>query len=78
MQIEMTNHSDQVHSYDCMLFPQTSRQYQRRFITIQPRQTVRNEIYWAGGADLLGGKMLLRAAEQDGRRVVNYEIDVTR
>jgi hypothetical protein len=78
VQIEMTNSSDRVQSYDCMLFPDATRQYQRRFITIEPRQTVRNEIYWADGADLVGGKMLLRAVEQDGRRVVNYEIDVTR
>ncbi len=78
VQIEMTNRSSRQQSYDCMLFPPPDRQYQRRFIAIGPGETARSVIYWIDGDQLLGDKMLLRAVEQEGRRVVNYSIDVTR
>ncbi|TWU31570.1 hypothetical protein Poly41_61270 [Novipirellula artificiosorum] len=76
VEMEMINHSDATQSYDCMLFPQAGRQYQRRFITIEPGQTTRRDFYWPDGAQLLGGTMLLIAREQDGRRILNYEIPV--
>jgi hypothetical protein len=78
VQIEITNQSSQSQSYDCMLFPPPGRQYQRRFVTIQPGETVRRDIHWRDGDELVGKRMLLRAVEQDGRRVLNYSIDVTR
>jgi len=78
VQIELTNRATRVQSYDCMLFPPPGRQYQRRFITIEPGETVRREIYWPRGNELVGRRMLLRAVEQDGRRVLNYSIDVSR
>ena len=79
VQIEMTNRSSRKQSYDCMLFPPqgSQSQYQRRFITIQPGEMIRKEIIWQQGESLVGGKMLLRAVEQDGRRVVNHAFDVT-
>lgn len=78
VQIEITNRSDRSLSYDCMLFPPPGRQYQRRFLTVKSGETIRRSIFWSDGADLVGQKMLLRAVEQDGRRVVNFEIDVRR
>ncbi|TWU22414.1 hypothetical protein Pla52o_34700 [Novipirellula galeiformis] len=78
VEIEMTNHSDATQSYDCMLFPQSGRQYQRRFITIEPGTTERREFYWNNAQPLMGTTMLLRAGEQDGKRILNYEIPVLR
>lgn len=76
VQIEITNRTDRTQSYDCMLFPEKDRQYQRRFITVEPGETIRRPIFWRNGKELVGRTMLLRAEEQDGRRVVNYEIQV--
>ncbi len=78
VQIEMTNEGTRPQSYDCLLFPPPDRQYQRQFVTIKPGETIRREIYWPDGDRLIGQRMLLRAVEQDGRRVLNYAIDVTR
>ncbi|MGB7324576.1 MAG: hypothetical protein WBD31_06875 [Rubripirellula sp.] len=78
VQIEITNRSSRSQSYDCLLFPPPGRQYQRRFVTIEPGETTRREIFWPNGGELVGKRMLLRAVEQDGSRVLNYPIDVTR
>ncbi|GAA5507217.1 NEW3 domain-containing protein [Novipirellula caenicola] len=78
VEIEMTNDSNVTQAYDCMLFPQGGRQYQRRFITVKPGETVRREFYWDDAESLLGKTMLLRAGEQDGKRILNYEIPVRR
>lgn len=78
VEIEMTNDSGVTQAYDCMLFPQGGRQYQRRFITVKPGETVRREFYWDDAESLLGSTMLLRAGEQDGKRILNYEIPVRR
>ncbi len=78
VQIELTNHSARQQPYDCMLFPPPGRQYQRRLLTVEPGETIKREFYWPDGDQLVGKTMLLRAAEQDGQRVLNYLIDVTR
>lgn len=78
VRVEMTNRSLRTQQYDCMLFPPGERQYQRRFIKIKPGETIRTTFYWANGSELIGKRMLLRAVEQEGRRVVNYAIDVNR
>ncbi|MFK8113366.1 MAG: hypothetical protein AB8B91_14270, partial [Rubripirellula sp.] len=78
VQIEFTNFSDIPQSYECMVFPPAGRQYKRRFMTIPPGETLRRDYYWPDGAELIGKKMLLRAIEQDGQRVLNYSIDVVR
>ena len=78
VQLEFTNTSAREQSYECMLFPPPGRQYQRQFISIRPGETVRRDIFWKDGESLVGKRMLLRAAEQDGPRVLNYPIQVRR
>ncbi len=78
VQIEMTNRSNKPQSYDCLLFPPPGRQYQRRFVSIGPGETIRRELFWQDADELVGKRMLLRAIEQDGTRVVNFPIDVQR
>jgi hypothetical protein len=78
VRIELTNRTRYAQSYDCVLFPPPGRQYKRRLITIRPDETQSREILWDNGAELIGKRMLLRAIERDGRRVLNYSIDVTR
>lgn len=78
VQVELTNHASRPQPYDCMLFPPPGRQYQRRLLTVQPGETITRKFYWTEGEQLVGQQMLLRAAEQDGQRVLNYAIDVTR
>lgn len=78
VEIELINRGATALSYECMLWPPAKRQYKRRFIKIEPGQTMRREFYWPDGAELIGQKMLLRAIEQNGQRVLNYSIDITR
>ena len=76
VRIEMTNTSPKVQSYDCMLFPPPGRRYQVRFMTIPPGQTVRRDFLWPYASDLRGETMLMRAVEQDGNRVLNYDVEL--
>lgn len=76
--MEMTNLSGREQSYDCLLFPPPGRQYQMRYITIPPGETATREFYWPQGAELIGKRMLLRAVEQDGNRILNYPIELVR
>ena len=61
-----------------MLFPPPGRQFKRRFVTVGPGETERREFFFANGADIINQRMLLRAIEEDGNRVVNYPVDVIR
>ncbi len=75
--VEMTNTSPKALSYDCMLFPPPGRQYQRRYIRVAPMETTARDFFFSNGSELVGGRVLLRAVEQDGRRVLNYDAEVT-
>ena len=77
VRIDITNRSTRRQAYNAHLFA-PGRQYQSAFVEIKPDETVRREIYWKNGRDLVGQKMILRAREQDGDRVMNYSIDVNR
>lgn len=74
--VQMTNTGSRVQAYDCLLFPPPGRRYQLRFVTLQPGETIRRDFLWPQADDLAGQTMLLRAAEQDGQRVLNYEIEL--
>lgn len=76
VRVEITNNSDRDLAYDCNLFPPPGRQHQRRDILIAKGKSSRRDFYWTDGTKLVGGKMLLRAIEHDGQRVLNYSIDV--
>lgn len=78
VEIEMTNTSNKIQSYDCLLFPPPGRRYQLRFITIPPGETVRRDFIWSGASELDGKTMLLRAVEQDGPGVLNYDVELVR
>ncbi len=75
--LEMANASLKTLSYDCMMFPPPGRQYQRRFVRIAPQETVTRDFYFSGGRELIGSRMLLRAIEQDGQRVLNFDTLIT-
>ena len=75
--VEMTNLSDQPQAYDCLLFPPPGRRYERREINVEPGKTVTRSFFWYDADSLVGRKMLLRAIEQNGDRVLNYPITVT-
>ena len=76
--VEMQNQSDQVQSFDCLLFPPPGRRYQVRFVTLPPGETVRRTFIWNDARDLLGKRLLLRADAHDSPQVLNYPIDITR
>ena len=78
VEIEMTNLSSKSLSYDCMLFPGAGRQYERKFITIGAGTTTRRVFYFSAARSLVGKTMLLRAGEEDGLRILNYEFTVHR
>ena len=76
--IEIANRSNRAQAYDCMLFPPPGRQYLRRLVTIAAGESQRRDYFLENGAELIGKTLLLRAAEEDGDRVLNYEIIVRR
>lgn len=76
--VELTNNGAKTQSYDCLMFASPDRQYQRQFITVRPGETVRRAIVWVNGEDLIGKRLLLRADEQDGPRMLNYPFTATR
>jgi hypothetical protein len=78
VQLEMTNHTRESQSYDCILFPAAQRQYQRCFMIIPPGQTVRRTVHWPNGEQLVGKRMLLRADERHGPRVFNHSFETIR
>lgn len=71
VEIEMRNQFERARSYDCFLFPGDDRQYQRSLVTLQPGETVQRVFRCREGETLVGRKMLLRAAEREGPRVLN-------
>ena len=75
--LTMTNRASTEAQYDCMLFPPGGRQYQRRQILIPPGTTVKRSFPWEDGQSLIGQKMLLRAVEQNGSRVLNQVVEMT-
>ncbi|MGV3486317.1 MAG: hypothetical protein ACO1RT_17995, partial [Planctomycetaceae bacterium] len=74
--LSMSNRTQQPQQYDCMLFPPGGRQYQRRQVIIPAGTTTKRLFPWPKGAELVGQKMLLRAIEQNGDRVLNQVVDV--
>ncbi|MDG2220736.1 MAG: hypothetical protein P8L85_05115 [Rubripirellula sp.] len=78
VEVELTNRSDHRQAYDCMMFATPDRQYQRLFITVLPGETANRSVIWRNGETLLGKRMLLRADEQDGPRILNYPFTATR
>jgi hypothetical protein len=74
--LSMTNHTTEPMQYDCMMFPPGGRQYQRRQIVIPPGESVKRLFPWEDGASLVGQRMLLRAVEQNGARVLNHVVDI--
>ena len=76
VRIEMTNTSVRDQRYDCLLFPPPGRRYQMQTLTIQPGTTTTADFYWRDATDLLSETMLLRAVQQDGDQVLNYDVPV--
>ena len=74
--LSMTNRTTEPMQYDCMMFPPGGRQYQRRQIVIPPGESVKRLFPWEDGASLVGQKMLLRAVEQNGARVLNQVVEL--
>ena len=61
-----------------MVFPPLGRQYQMRHLVVPPGQTVRRDILWSNGDELVGRTMMLRAQQRDGPRVLNYRFTAHR
>ncbi|EMI51766.1 hypothetical protein RSSM_06786 [Rhodopirellula sallentina SM41] len=78
VKIEMTNHTRRNANFDCLLFAGSDRQYERRVLAVAPNETAERNIDWAEGKNLIGKRLLLRAIEQEGNRVINYTFEVTR
>ncbi len=74
VRLQMTNQSDAPQAYDCLLFPGQGRQYDRRIIRLDVGETQIRLFRWPDGQELLDKTILLRATEQDGRRVLNYSV----
>ncbi|MEM9365292.1 MAG: hypothetical protein AAGD07_04790 [Planctomycetota bacterium] len=73
---ELTNETERAAEFDCLLFASADRQYQRRLIAVGPGETLRRTIDWPRGRELRGKTMLLRAVQQEGRRVINHRFEV--
>ncbi|MBB3209431.1 hypothetical protein FHS27_005271 [Rhodopirellula rubra] len=78
VKIEMTNQTRRTANFDCLLFAGSDRQYERRVLAVGPGETAERNIDWTDGKNLIGQRLLLRAIEQEGNRVINYTFEVTR
>jgi hypothetical protein len=74
--LTMVNRTDKPQQYDCMIFPPGGGQYQRRQVIVPADSTVKRLFPWSDGRAMIGQKMLLRAVEQDGDRVLNQVVEV--
>lgn len=77
VRVEMVNSTERAQRYDCRLFP-PGRQYERKTLVATPGERSKIEFSLVNGSELLGQTLLLRAAEQDGRRLLNYTIQANR
>lgn len=76
VKIQMTNNTGLGANFDCLLFAGADRQYERRILVLAPGETAERNVDWPRGAELIGSRLLLRAIEQDGDRVINHAFDV--
>lgn len=76
VKIELTNRSDQLAHFDCLLFAAGNRQYERRTLVVAPGVSVVRTVDFPRGRELVGTRMLLRAIEQNGDRVINHTFEV--
>ena len=76
VKIQMTNNSGRNANFDCLLFAGSERQYERRVLVLSPGETAERNVDWPRGRELIGTRMLLRAIEQDGDRVINHAFTV--
>lgn len=75
--LTMVNRTDKPQQYDCMMFPPGGGQYQRRQVIVPAESTVKRLFPWGSGDAMVGQKMLLRAVEQNGDRVLNQVVEIT-
>ena len=75
--VTMTNRTSVESRYDCQIFPPGAREYQRQQITLPANATVKRVFPWPNGKDLIGQRMLFRANEQGGARMLNQVIELT-
>lgn len=76
VKIQMTNNTGRSANFDCLLFAGSDRQYERRILVLGPGETTERNVDWPRGGELIGTRLLLRAIEQDGDRVINHAFDV--
>jgi len=76
VKIEMTNKTRRSANFDCLLFAGVDRQYERRVLVVGPGETAERNIDWPDGGELVGKRLLLRAIEQGGARVINHTFEV--
>ncbi|HEX5103620.1 MAG TPA: hypothetical protein VFV87_07415, partial [Pirellulaceae bacterium] len=70
---QLNNLSERPVSFQCLLFPQGRRREIRQVINAQPGQTATTYIL-PRGEELIGQRLLLRAEEIGGPRVLNYTL----
>jgi len=74
--MEMSNRTARPATFDCLLFAGGERQYERRVLALPPGGSIERVIRWDNGRQLIGSRMLLRAIEQNGDRVINHAFEV--
>ena len=76
VKMEMSNRTDRAATFDCLLFAGGDRQYERRVLVLPPGGSIERIVQWDDGRQLIGNRMLLRAIEQNGDRVINHAFEV--
>ena len=74
--IEVSNRTPYAQAYDWLIFPPPQHPYQMRYVVVPAGQTIRRRFRWEGAAETRGGRMLLRASQRDGQRVINHAFDI--
>ena len=63
--------------YNCFFFP-PARSFEQQQVAVPAGKEVRRGINFRDGAEMMGKRFRVRAVEQSSKRVMNYEVTITR
>ncbi|MEM8911635.1 MAG: hypothetical protein AAGC97_07695 [Planctomycetota bacterium] len=76
VKIELANRTARAARFDCLIFAGGDRQYERRTMSVPAGDTIERSVDFENVKPLIGRRMLLRAVEQNGNRVINQTFEL--
>ena len=76
-ELVIKNMTSTSHLYNCFFFP-PSGAFEQQQVAVPAGEEVRRGINFNDGANMIGQRFRVRAVEQKNKRVMNYEVTITR